>query len=91
MSFTEFIILFFIAGITGSIAKALTGFTRGGCFLSVVVGFIGAVIGKWMAEKLDFPELFVLHVGGIAFPVVWAIIGAVVFTTIINLISPRPK
>lgn len=83
MSFTEFIILFIIAGITGSIAKALTGFTRGGCFLSVVVGFIGAVIGKWMAEKLGFPELFVLHVGGIAFPVVWAIIGAVVFTTII--------
>jgi len=91
MSFLEFIILLIIAGITGSIGKALTGFSRGGCFISVIVGFIGAVIGTWLADKLAFPEIFVIHIGDVTFPVFWAIIGAVVFTGILGLLTPRQR
>lgn len=91
MSFLEIIILLIIAGISGSIGQALVGFSRGGCFLSIAVGFIGALIGTWLAHKMNLPEIFVINVGEVAFPVVWAILGAVVFTAILSLITPRER
>jgi uncharacterized membrane protein YeaQ/YmgE (transglycosylase-associated protein family) len=91
MSFLEIIILLIIAGISGSIGQALVGFSRGGCFLSIAAGFIGAFIGTWIAHKMNLPEIFVINVGEVAFPVVWAILGAVVFTAILSLISPRGR
>ncbi|HKB85790.1 MAG TPA: GlsB/YeaQ/YmgE family stress response membrane protein [Ignavibacteriaceae bacterium] len=91
MSFLEIIILLIIAGISGSIGQALVGFSSGGCFLSIAVGFIGALIGTWLANKMNLPELFVINVGEVSFPVVWAIIGAVVFTAILSLITPRRR
>ncbi len=91
MTFLEFILLLIIAGITGGIARALIGFSRGGCFVSIVVGFIGAVIGPWIAKKINLPEMFVINIGDVTFPVVWAIIGAVVFTGILSLLTPSQK
>ena len=41
----EFLLLLLVAGITGSIGQALTGFSRGGCFLAIIVGFVGALLG----------------------------------------------
>lgn len=91
MSFLELILLLIIAGIVGSIGEALVGFTRGGCFVSIVVGFIGAVIGTWIANKIKLPEIFVINIGDVSFPVVWAIIGAVVFTGVLSLLTPRNR
>jgi uncharacterized membrane protein YeaQ/YmgE (transglycosylase-associated protein family) len=92
MSFLEIVILLIIAGITGSIARSLVGFDKGGCVLSVAVGFIGALIGTWLARELDFPDIFSFEVRGITYPVVWSLIGAVLFTAILSIISPRkPK
>ena len=91
MSFLEIIILLIIAGISGAIGQALTGFSSGGCFLSIAVGFIGALIGTWIAHKMDLPEIFVINVGDVTFPVVWSILGAVVFTAILGLLSPRRR
>jgi uncharacterized membrane protein YeaQ/YmgE (transglycosylase-associated protein family) len=87
----EILLLFLIAGITGSIGQALTGFSRGGCFLSIVVGFIGALLGTWIARELNLNEFFVINIGDVAFPVLWAIIGAAIFTGILSLLSPKDR
>jgi uncharacterized membrane protein YeaQ/YmgE (transglycosylase-associated protein family) len=89
MGIIDFLILLIIAGICGSIAQAIVGFTRGGCLASIAVGFIGALIGPWIARKMNLPELFTINIGGTDFPVIWAIIGAVIFTAIISLVTPR--
>jgi uncharacterized membrane protein YeaQ/YmgE (transglycosylase-associated protein family) len=91
MSFLDIVIMLVIAGITGSIARSLVGFDRGGCILSIVVGFIGALIGTWLARELDFPDLFSFTIRGITYPVIWSIIGAVLFTAVLSLISPKKK
>ena len=39
-----------------------------------VVGFIGALIGTWISRELNLTEIFVINIGDVAFPVVWAII-----------------
>ena len=89
MSILEFVFLLIVAGIVGSIGQSLVGYSAGGCLLSIVVGFIGALLGTWIAGKIGLPEVFVLNIGDVKFPVFWAIIGAVVFTGILSLLNPR--
>jgi uncharacterized membrane protein YeaQ/YmgE (transglycosylase-associated protein family) len=89
MSLLELLLLLLIAGICGGIAQSLVGYSGGGCFLSIVVGFIGALIGSWIGRKLGLPEIFVLNIGDTTFPVLWSIIGAVLFVAILSLLSPR--
>lgn len=89
MTGIELLILLLIAGVCGSLGQAITGFTRGGCLVSVALGFIGALVGAWMAGALGLPELFVIQVGGQAFPIIWSIIGAAVVVLIVGLLTGR--
>lgn len=87
MTLVDLLLLLLVAGIIGSIGQAIAGFERGGCLVSIGVGFIGALLGAWLGRQLGAGDLFVLEVGGTSFPVVWSIIGAAVFVAIIGLIS----
>ena len=91
MGLGQFLILLIIAGICGSLAQALVGYSRGGCLVSIVIGFIGALLGTWLAGKLGLPELLALDIGGSRFPIVWTIIGASLFVAVLALISGRRR
>lgn len=86
MTLTELIVLLIIAAICGGIGQSLAGYDLGGCLVSIVVGFIGAYIGMWMAGKFGLPELLAINIGGKTFPIIWAIIGSAIFTLIVALI-----
>lgn len=86
MSFVSFLLLLVIAGVCGAIGKSVSGYSMGGCIVSIVVGFIGAVIGQWLAHKFHFPLFYVIYVGGKAFPVVWAIIGSTLFALVVGFL-----
>ena len=86
----QLLILLLVAGICGAIGQAITGYSHGGCLVSIALGFIGVLLGSWLAGKLGLPELVALPVGGVHFPIVWSIIGAALFVAVINLIS-RPR
>lgn len=83
------ILLVLIAAVCGAVGRAIAGDVRGGLLVSAVLGFIGALVGPWLAGRLRLPEPFMLHVGGQSFPVLWSIIGAAVFVAIIHLVSRR--
>lgn len=89
MTITEFLILLLIAGVCGSIAQSLVGYSRGGCLVSIVLGLIGAMLGTWLARAMGLPELLPIAVGGQPFPVLWSIIGAVLFVAALSLITRR--
>ena len=91
MSLMGFLVLLIIAAICGNIGQALAGYSMGGCITSVVVGFIGAYIGLWLADKMDFPVFWTIAIQGKAFPVVWAIIGSALFSLVIGTISRGKK
>lgn len=91
MSLIELLVLLLIAGICGGIARAIAGTTRGGCLVSITLGFIGALLGTWLADQAGWPELLTIHVGGRAFPVLWSIIGASLFVALLSLISGRRR
>lgn len=84
----DILISLIIAGIAGSIARSLSGFSRGGCIISIVVGFIGAIIGTWLARELQLPDPFVIAIRGTNYNILWTIIGAVIFTAALSLITP---
>ena len=86
MTLTGFIILLIIAAICGSVGQSLAGYDLGGCFVSIVVGFIGAYIGLWLAGKLGLPHIFDIKIQGENFPIVWSVIGSALFTLIVALI-----
>ena len=87
----DILISLLIAGIAGSIARSLSGFSRGGCIISIIVGFIGAMIGSLMSRELHLPDPFILHIGGNSYNILWTIIGAVIFTAVLSLITPDKK
>ncbi|WP_319422643.1 GlsB/YeaQ/YmgE family stress response membrane protein [Pleurocapsa sp. FMAR1] len=87
MTLTEVLILLLVAAICGSIGQSLVGYSAGGCLASIFVGIIGAYLGVWLARELSLPILFAVDVGGQAFPIVWSIIGSIIFAGILGLIN----
>lgn len=87
MTLVDFIILLIVAGICGSIGQALAGFSRGGCLASIALGFIGALLGMWMARQFGLEEVFAVQIGGRSFPIIWSIIGSTIFVAIIGLLT----
>jgi uncharacterized membrane protein YeaQ/YmgE (transglycosylase-associated protein family) len=86
MTLLGFVVLLVIAAIAGAIGQAISGYSFGGCLVSVIVGWIGAYIGMWIANQFGLPEPFMIQVQGQAFPLLWSVIGSAVLTTILGLI-----
>ncbi len=90
MTVIDFLVLLVIAGIVGAIGEGLAGYTTGGCLTSIVVGFIGALLGTWLSRNLGLPELLNVQVGTVQFPIIWSTIGAALFVALIALLR-RPR
>lgn len=90
MTALEFLVLLLVAAVCGSIGEAISGFSRGGCLTAIAIGFIGALLGTWLARMLNLPELLVIQVGGQPFPIIWSIIGATLFVAVIGFLTRGP-
>jgi uncharacterized membrane protein YeaQ/YmgE (transglycosylase-associated protein family) len=91
LTVTGLLILLVIAGICGAIGRAIAGGTPGGVFVSIAVGFVGALLGTFLAKLLHLPELMVVTIERHPFPIIWSIIGAAVFVALIHLVSGRGR
>jgi len=89
MTILDVVVLLIIAGLCGALGQAITGFSRGGCLVSIAIGFIGAIFGMWLAGKMGLPELFSIKIGTTSFPIIWSIIGSALFVAIISLVTRR--
>jgi uncharacterized membrane protein YeaQ/YmgE (transglycosylase-associated protein family) len=52
---------------------------------------VGALIGSWIAKKLELPEIFAIDVGHTRFPIVWAIIGSALFVAVLGMLTGRRR
>lgn len=88
MSLIDLLIMLVIAGFCGSIARSLAGGgSRGGCLVSIAVGFIGAVLGSWIGQQLKLPQI--VKVGGI--DLAWSIMGGALFCALLGFLSRRNR
>lgn len=81
------ILLLIIAAICGGIGQSIAGYSLGGCLITTVVGFIGALIGKWMAAKLGLTFILPIEINGETFPIIWSILGSALFAVTIGVIT----
>jgi len=89
MTLIDFLILAVVAALCGMIGQTLVGYSVGGCLISAVVGYIGALLGVWVARQFGLPELVAVTIGGQTFPVVWSIIGSALLVGILSLFRRR--
>jgi uncharacterized membrane protein YeaQ/YmgE (transglycosylase-associated protein family) len=86
MTLLGLIILLVIAAVAGALGQSLAGYNLGGCFMSMIVGFIGAFLGMWISRQLGLPEPLPVTVGGETFPVFWSIVGSAIFAGVLGLL-----
>jgi uncharacterized membrane protein YeaQ/YmgE (transglycosylase-associated protein family) len=91
MTLVGFLILVIIAMVVGTLGQSLAGYSLGGCIVSAVVGFIGAFLGRWLASQLGLPEPLPITVDGETIPLVWSVIGSVLFVAVIGTVSRRRR
>jgi len=92
VSLLGLVVLLAIAGICGSIGRAIAGgYSHLGCLGSIALGFIGALLGMWIARAAHLPELFVWRVGQEHFPVLWSIAGSAIFVAVLGLFTRRGR
>ncbi len=91
MSIVGLLVLLLIAGICGAAGKAIVGWFPGGFLASIGVGFVGALVGTWLAGLVGLPELFAIRIGGTTFPIVWSILGSALFVGLIALVAGRRR
>ena len=91
MTLGSVLLLLLVAGVCGSLAQGLTGYSHGGCLVSIALGFVGAILGTWLSRLLGLGEILAIQFGGQSFPIVWSIIGAALFVALLNLLSRRRR
>lgn len=91
MSLFGLLVLLIIAAICGGIGQSISGYSMGGCLVSIVVGFVGAFIGKWLAAELGLTYLLPVDIDGETFPIIWSIIGSALFTLLVGLVTRGRK
>ena len=89
MTLMDVLLLLLIAGICGSLGQAIAGYSRGGCLVSIALGFVGALLGMWLARMMGLPELFPVRIGTTSFPIIWSIIGSALFVAVVALLTRR--
>jgi uncharacterized membrane protein YeaQ/YmgE (transglycosylase-associated protein family) len=89
MSLESLLILLLLIGICGAIGQAISGSWTGGIPGSIVIGFIGWLVGAWLARRLGLGELLPLDIDGWSFPILWSIIGSVLIGLLLKLFVGR--
>jgi uncharacterized membrane protein YeaQ/YmgE (transglycosylase-associated protein family) len=89
MTLFDLLLLLIVAGVCGSLGQAIVGRSRGGCLVSIALGFVGALLGVWLARMMHLPDLFSVHIGTTSFPIVWSIVGSALFVAVITLLTRR--
>ncbi len=87
MTILDLIVLLIVAAVCGSLGMAISGYSRGGCLVAIALGFIGALLGMWLARVLSLPEFLMLEVGDVRFPIIWSIIGSALFVAVLSLLT----
>ena len=80
-----FLLSVVIAALAGATGARLAGRRSPGCWTSMVLGWIGSLLGSWLAGLLGWPTLWEIE----GFPIIWAVVGAALFVALLNLISGR--
>lgn len=80
----------FIALLIGSLGARIAGQPgRYGCLASILLGLIGALVGRFVSEATGVGDFWVIDVDGRRFPVFWSILGATLLVAVLTFFTRR--
>ena len=91
MTTEAYLFLFLVAAVVAAVGQGMAGFTVGGCLVSIALGFVGALVGGWAQGEFRLQEPVPFTVGDHTFPLVWSIVGAALFVSLVTLIGGRRR
>jgi uncharacterized membrane protein YeaQ/YmgE (transglycosylase-associated protein family) len=91
MTLLDLVVYLFIAGICGAMARAIGGGTGGGFLVSILLGFVGALVGMTLARALHLPTFVSVAIEGHSFPIVWSIVGGFLLVAGAHALMRRPR
>jgi uncharacterized membrane protein YeaQ/YmgE (transglycosylase-associated protein family) len=78
--------LIVLVGIScGTIAQLTSGYSKGGWIVNLAIGFFGALAGVFVSRSLNAPVVYDLKVATVNFPLIYCMLGAVLFLAAISL------
>jgi uncharacterized membrane protein YeaQ/YmgE (transglycosylase-associated protein family) len=87
MNPVEFILILLTSIICGAFAQLTSGFSKGGWIINLLIGFFGALAGVYLSRAFNAPVLYNLRVSGVNFPIVYCVVGSVLFLAAITLVT----
>ncbi len=94
MSFQRPLFLFTLAVVSAicwSIGRPIYEYSRYGFLTSIILGFVGAFLGKWVSRYLHLPWMFPVGVFGRVLPIIWSTIGGALLVSAVSIISMQIK
>ena len=91
MTILELVLYLIVAGVSGAVGSSLAGYSHRGCLVSIALGFVGAILGSWMAGLLGLSNLLTVRIGDHPFPVVWSILGSALFVAVVSAMTRRRR
>ena len=85
MTLLEFLVLLLIASIIGALGELLGRYSPQGPLVFVLLGFVGAYLGKWLAGQMNLPEFARIVIGSFQFPVLWSMIVSLFLVFLLSL------
>lgn len=83
----SFLIMLLIAAVCGSIGAAIAGVDSKGCLTNMVIGLIGAMLGRWISIKLDIPDILYFR----NIPILWTIVGSALFVLLLAILMGQKR
>jgi uncharacterized membrane protein YeaQ/YmgE (transglycosylase-associated protein family) len=87
ISVLGFLLLLVLSAIVGVVAMAIVGFHPGGLLAAIGLGFLGGLLGIWMTSAFHLPVLLTITVGGVQFPIVWALLGTILLVALVAAVT----
>ncbi|MBN2082623.1 GlsB/YeaQ/YmgE family stress response membrane protein [bacterium] len=87
MNLVNILLLLVIAGVCGFVAAQIMGAKRVNIVVLIVLGFVGAIVGQWIAGFFGLPLLLPINLGARMFPLAWSIIGSIVVVGLFSAIQ----
>ena len=82
----ELLYISVVAVVCALLGLSTSRYSRGGLIVYLAFGFIGAFAGTWISRSMNFSNVPDLTIGATKFPVIWALVGAVLLVAVIGMI-----
>jgi uncharacterized membrane protein YeaQ/YmgE (transglycosylase-associated protein family) len=81
----DLVLISVVALITGIVGQLTSKYVKGGWIVNFGSAFMGAFVGVHLARAFDLLAVFSIRYEKIDFPLIWALIGSVLFVALVGM------